>query len=156
MLAVLLAFFVNGPVLPDLPRQWAQFSRSGSLNHVSEIIDIATGDRGKDAEFRYILRRTKNSLKAEPEVAWADSATCPAVRSVIASMRKIQVPSPAPYGLENQSAAITLDGTGYSLTAPSSDNMGRLTISSNIGTPLAAWVDTSLKQLETCWKTTAS
>jgi len=155
MLAVLLAL-VNGPVLPELPRQWAQFSRSGSLNHVSETIDIATGDRGEDAEFRYILRRTKNSLNAEPEIAWADSATCPAVRSVIASMRKIQVPSPAPYGLEGESTAITLDGTGYSLTAPSSDNMGKLTISSNIGTPLAAWVDTPLKQLETCWKTAAS
>ncbi|WHU01330.1 hypothetical protein [Sphingomonas sp. NIBR02145] len=155
MLAVLLAF-MNDPALSDLPRQWAQFSRTGALNHISENIDIATGDRGTDAEFRYILRRTKNSLNAVPEIAWADSATCPAVRSVIASMRKIQVPSPAPYGLEDKSTALTLDGTGYSLTAPSSDNMGKLTISSNIGTPLAAWVDTSLKQLEACWRTTAS
>ncbi len=154
MLTVLLASVISAAP-SDLPRSWAQFSRSGALNHVSETVDIATGDKGKDAEFRYVLRRTKLTLSAEPEVAWADSETCPAVRSVIVAMRGIQMPSPAPYGLPDGSAVITLDGTGYSLTAPSSDNMGKLTISSNIGSPLASWVDTSLKQLESCWRTSA-
>jgi len=155
MLTVLLAL-VNGAASADLPRQWAQFSRSGALSHVSETVDIATDDRGKDSKFRYVLRRTKRKLNAEPEVVWADSETCPAVRSLIVAMRTIQMPSPAPYGLPGESAAITLDGTGYSLTAPSSENMGKLTISLNIGSSLASWVDSSLKQLESCWRTAAS
>ncbi|MGK6318050.1 hypothetical protein [Sphingomonas sp. DT-204] len=141
---------------PELPRRWAQFSRSGALSHVRETVEIATGDRGDKAEFRYKLRFTKRSLRGKPEIKWADSATCPAVRSVIIGMRNIKMPSPAPYGLPDQSMSITLDGIGYSLTAPSSDNMGNLTISSNTGSPLAAWVDASFKQLETCWTTAAS
>ena len=154
MLALLLAFTSNA-AQPELPRQWAQFSRSGALSHVSETVDIATGDNGNSADFRYILRFTKRSLRGDPQIAWADSATCPAVRSVMVSMRNIRMPSPTPYGLPGQAMTITLDGTGYSLTAPSSDNMGKLTISSNIGSPLASWVDASLKQLESCWTTAA-
>jgi hypothetical protein len=150
MLLFLLAL-VDGGAQSELPRQWAQFSRSGALSHVSEIVDVATGDRGNTSEFRYILRFTKRSLSRDAEVTWADSATCPAVRSVIDGMRNLKMPSPAPYGLPNQSMTLTLDGTAYSLTAPSSDNMGKLTISSNIGSPLARWIDASLKQLETCW-----
>jgi hypothetical protein len=150
MLAFLLAF-MNSAAQPELPRQWAQFSRSGALSHVSETVDVATGDKGTNPDFRYILRLTKRSLGADPQIAWADSATCPAVRSVIAGMRNIRMPSAAPYGLPGETRSITLDGTLSSLTAPSSDNMGKLTISSNIGSPLASWIGASLKQLEPCW-----
>jgi hypothetical protein len=155
MLTFLLAF-LEGAAQSELPRQWAQFSRSGALSHVSEIVDIATGDRGNSVQFRYVLRFTKRSLKAKAEIAWADSTTCPAVRSIIESMQKIKMPSPAPYGLPDQSMTLTLDGTAYSLTAPSSDNMGKLTISSNVGTPLAHWIDASFKRLATCWTKAAS
>lgn len=146
-----LLVLAEGAAQPDLPRQWARFSRSGALSHVSETIDIATGDRVGKAEFRYVLRFTKRAHGAEPEIAWADSATCPAVRSVMTAMRDIAMPSPAPYGLADEAMTITVDGVGYSLTAPSSDNMGNLTISSNVGSPLASWVDASFKQLEACW-----
>jgi hypothetical protein len=152
----LLLVLLESAVQPELPRQWARFSRSGALSHVSETVDIATGDRSDQAEFHYKLRLTKRSLGAGLEVRWAESKTCPAVRSVIVSMRDIKIPSPAPYGLPDQSMSITMDGTGYSLTAPSSDNMGKLTISSNVGSPLASWVDASFKLLETCWTTRAS
>ena len=152
MLVLLLAL-ANSAVQPELPRQWAQFSRSG---HGRETVDIATGDRVKKADFRYTLRLTKRSLGADPETAWADSATCPAVQSVIVSMRNIQMPSPAPHGRWSDSMPITLDGTLYSLTAPSSDNMGELTISSNVGSPLASWIDASFKHLESCWTTAVS
>lgn len=154
MLAFLLVL-LGSDLQSELPRKWAQFSRAGALNHVTETIEIATGRGTTGAEFRYTLRLTRRALEAKPEIRWADSATCPAVRSVIVAMRDIKMPSPAPYGLPDRSASITLDGTAYSLTAPSSDDMGSLTISSNTGSSLAAWVDTSLKQLESCWTTAA-
>jgi hypothetical protein len=141
---------------PELPRQWAQFSRSGALSHVSETVDIATADRGNSRAFRYTLRLTRARLGAEPTVTWADSASCPAVQPVIAGMRDIRMPTPAPYGVPGGEAmTLTLDGARYTLAAPSSDNMGRLTISSNIGSPLAAWVDAALQQLAPCWTGTA-
>lgn len=154
MFEIFLAFMSATPQ-SELPRQWAQFSRAGQLNHITETIEVATGDRGQDNAFRYILRRTKRTLNGDSQIAWADSATCPEVRSVIASMRDIPVPSLAPYGLPGEARSITMDGTLYSLAAPSSDNMGKIAISSNVGSPLASWVDASLEQLASCWTATA-
>lgn len=149
MLLVLLDTAAQAP----LPTQWAQFRRSG---HISETVDITTGDRKGDPEFPYRLRYTRSFLQGAPEIKWADSATCPAIRTIVMSMRSIKMPSPAPYGVSTQSMTLTLDGTLYSFAAPSSDNMGKVTISSNVGSPVAAWIDASLKQLAPCWATAAS
>lgn len=155
MLLMLLVFLDTAAQAP-LPTQWAQFRRSGALSHISETVDIATGDRKGDPEFPYRLRYTRSSLQGAPEIKWADSATCPAIRTIVMSMRSIKMPSPAPYGVPDQSMTLTLDGTLYSFAAPSSDNMGKVTISSNVGSPVAAWIDASLKQLAPCWATAAS
>jgi hypothetical protein len=158
---MLLLVLANGagqpdlPDLPNLPRQWAQFSRAGALSHVSETVDIATGDTAGSRTFRYTLRFTRRRGDGKPEISWADSATCPAIQAVIADMPNIKMPSPAPYGLPDQPLTITVDGTLYALSAPSSDNMGRLSISSNIGSPLAAWIDSAFPKLEPCWQATA-
>jgi hypothetical protein len=154
MLAILLVL-LSETAQPDLPRQWAHFSRSVSLKHVDETVDIATGDMAGGADFRYILRLTTRSLGADPKVAWADSATCPAVRTVISTMRSIRMPSPAPYDWSDRSKAITLDGTRYSLTAPSSDDMGKLTIMATGDSALESWVNDSLKALAPCWRSKA-
>ncbi|MFD1951770.1 hypothetical protein ACFSGX_13430 [Sphingomonas arantia] len=153
MLSIL--FILAAATQPPLPLQWAQFRRAGALSRVSETVDVATGGKRIGADFPYQLRFTKDALGEKPQIKWADSATCPAVRSVIASMTSIKMPSPAPYGVPGEQMMITVDGTGYSLTAPSSDNMGEITISSNVGSPLAAWIDASFKQLAPCWKTSA-
>lgn len=155
MLPILLVL-ADAATQTPLPSRWAQFSRSGALSHVSETVEIATGDNKSDIDFPYKVRFIRYSLKSAPEIKWANSATCPAVRSVIASMRSIKMPSPAPYGVPGESMEITVDGTGYSLTAPSSDNMGKMTISSNVGSPLAAWIDSSFERLAPCWKAAAS
>ena len=154
MLSVLILLSAAVAGTP-LPMQWAQFSRSPALRGVSETVDVATGNRtGND--FSYKLRLTIYARQGEPSVKWTDSAACPAARAVIASMTSIKMPTPAPYGVPGGSQFITVDGTQYFLTAPSSDNMGTMTISSNVGSPLAAWVDSSLKQLAPCWKMAAS
>jgi hypothetical protein len=152
MLSLLLALQV-APAPPELPRQWAQFSRAGALSHVRETVDIATGPRSEARAFRYTLRFTRQRGDAAPVTSWTDSATCPAVRAVIADMPNIKMPQPAPYGLSDGPLSVTMDGTRYALSAPSSDNMGRVSISSNVGSPLAAWVDTAFEKLKPCWQT---
>jgi len=47
---------------------------------------------------------------------------------------------------------IILDGIGYSLEAPSRN--GRISFDSNVRTPLAEWVEASLKALGPCWTAT--
>jgi hypothetical protein len=155
MLPILLVLAEVAAQAP-LDRQWAQFSRAGALSHVREVVEIATGHQKGSTGFPYKLRFTRRTLDGNLEVKWTDSATCPAAPSVIASMQNIKMPSLAPYGVSSESMVITLDGTGYSLTAPSSDNMGKITISSNVGSPLAAWIDATFKKLESCWKATGS
>jgi hypothetical protein len=44
-----------------------------------------------------------------------------------------------------------MDGTGYSLRAPTGFANGTLTITSNVGSPLAAWIDGAFRTLEPCW-----
>jgi hypothetical protein len=152
---ILLFVLADGASQTELPRQWAQFSRAGALSHVSETVDIATGDRAGSKEFPYTLRFTRRRLDAIPEIRWADSATCPAIRTVIADMPNIRMPAPAPYGLPDQPLTITMDGARYALSAPSSDNMGRMSLSSNVGSPLAVWIDAAFEKLKPCWQANA-
>ncbi|WP_448664218.1 hypothetical protein ACG3SL_05950 [Sphingomonas sp. CJ20] len=155
MLPALLLLLQAAPE-PSLPRQWAEFSRAGALSHVRETVAIATADRQGATQFRYRLRLTRETLGKPNEVRWADSAECPAIHAVMAKMRDIRMPAPAPFGVPGDNAVIVLDGVGYSLTAPSSDAAGALTIRSNMGSSLAAWVDASLSQLAPCWKPATS
>jgi len=49
---------------------------------------------------------------------------------------------------------ITADGVAYTLEAPAQygNILGsHIRFNSNIGTPLAAWVDESFRKLEPCW-----
>jgi hypothetical protein len=131
---------------------WAQFSRSRSLIYVIETVDVATVERGSANTFRYKLRLTRKNLKGARQVRYADSGNCPAIQNVIKSMKSLKMPAPAPYGWWDGPLRLRVqDGIGYSLSAPSSDSNGQMTISSNMGSPLAAWVDSALKKLEPCW-----
>jgi hypothetical protein len=60
-------------------------------------------------------------------------------------------------GLENDEIIITGDGVRYRLVA-SAEYPGKsaydFEIQSNSDTPLARWVDNSLRSLEPCWTTT--
>jgi hypothetical protein len=60
-------------------------------------------------------------------------------------------------GLGSEIAELVLDGVSYTLEAPGrvGKGYGRFSISSNIGTPLARWADTTLAVLEPCWSAQA-
>ena len=154
MLSILIALAAVADPTP-LPMQWAQFSRSPPhilIRGISETVDIATGTQKNSADLPYRLRLTTRTFGGRTvKVEWADSVRCPAVRAVVLSMTEIKMPSPAPYGSPGKSDVIMSDGTEYFLNAPSSDNMGSITIASYGGSPLAAWIDSSLKQLASCW-----
>lgn len=149
---MLLIALAAAAVHVPLPSQWAQFSRSGVLSHSTETVDIAAGNQTGPTRPGYLLRYTRSMPGQETEIKWANSGDCPTIRTVIVSMQDIAMPSPAPYGAPGQSVEIILDGAEYLLTAPSSYSNGRLTITSNVGSALATWVDSSLKQLAPCWK----
>ncbi|WP_068080549.1 hypothetical protein [Novosphingobium rosa] len=158
----LLLMFAQAPVQDaaansPLLNQWAQFSRAGALNRVRETVDIATGESPQGAPFAYRLRFTRQAPAnhgrgRQTRVQWADSASCPAIRPVMAAMGGITMPRPAPYGVPGQEMTIVMDGAIYTLSVPSSDAGGEIRISSNVGSSLADWVDRSLEALAPCWK----
>lgn len=149
--ASLLVSAASTDVFAD--RAWGQFLRSGALSHHVEIVDIAVD--GKSAgQLEYRLRLTDQKFGSPARVSWADSRTCPAVRVVLTRLRALSPPVIVPPGFPPEPSEVLVDGTGYKLTVPVADSVGqsRLTWTSNIGTPLAGWVDNSLKSLEPCWK----
>jgi hypothetical protein len=133
---------------------WAEFSASPALKR--ETVRVEVGTLGYDRErkqLEYWMRRSFKGPKDE-NVTWTDSVRCPAVREVVRAMHDVAAPRPAPPGIDEPSnIVVTADGTGYQLRAPGryGDLMARVEMSSNVGTPLARWVDSSLGALDRCW-----
>jgi hypothetical protein len=129
---------------------WAEFSRAGALSHTRETIAVRTARGEPPNRVEYQLIYTREHLGTS-ETFSTSSVTCPAARKVILSMRELTMPRPAPYGAGGDSGSIVLDGTTYVLSAPTNYPAGRMTISSNIGSPLARWVNHAFRALEPCW-----
>ena len=129
---------------------WAEFSKNPALHQGFESVQVGTlgSDRGR---LHYWLRRTVKDGDKET-ITWSDSLSCATVRPVLAAMRNLPAPRPAPYGFD-QRGDITLDGVGYMLRTPArfGPHTADLTIRSNVNTPLAQWIETSLTALAPCW-----
>ena len=150
-LALLAAPLVQAPPLPA-DDGWAQFSAHHMLSHID--FDVAIGStQSNKGEVIYWVRRTTRHPGQSLGVAHADSVRCPAVLAVLRSMRDLPAPRPAPPLLDNADILVTADGTLYELHAPaaySGKTPGEISLSSNVGTPLADWVERSLAALQPC------
>jgi hypothetical protein len=127
-----------------------RFSRAISMLGTEESVTIvAIRIDASHVEYRADHFRSGRT-KGEP--ASATSRSCPAIREIVASMPNIPLPRPAPYGLNNVDRGTIFDGNSYKLQVPTNYPNSQMTIVSNVGSPLAAWVDGALKKLEPCWK----
>lgn len=150
MLPLMLALVAGFDQTP-----WAHFSRTPYLRGEAETVEIGSDNRDRAAGFSFMLKLTRQKRGAQPVTLWADSTSCPAIRPIVAGMAKLTMPQPAPVGMPGASQTVIVDGTEYELSAPSTDVMGALTIKSNEGSPLSAWVDDALKKLDRCWVASA-
>lgn len=151
MLALLLLLTAADAAPPPLPYAWAEFERSGALSHVDETVAIATdGTDPRTHEIEIKLRYVTRSPR-DRTILWANSRTCPALKPLLTSMHALEMPRPLPYGTHFAPGPMVIDGTGYRLRAPSSFSNGTLTITSNVGSPLAKWVDGAFATLAPCW-----
>jgi hypothetical protein len=147
---LLFALLASAPIPAELGPAWAEFSRVPSTRMMKTQIDVGTlgYDRGRKQLDFWLRRRVTSGTKQQEEVTWADTRTCPAARRLLASMRDIPVPKFAPVG-SSKGPPVILDGVGYSLRTYS--DQGMLTDGTNVGTPLAVWIDSALKTLRPCW-----
>ena len=128
---------------------WARFSAHHYLPHVD--IDVAIGTTRSDkGDVTYWVRRSTRRPRQWVEVSSTDSVRCPAILEMVRSMRDLPVPRPAPPLQDSTDIVVTADGTGYELHAPIASPGMDVTLSSNVGTPLADWVEGSLTALGQC------
>ena len=151
MIGSLVALLISATVEPD---PYLTFSRSPAFDHRVTTVEVGSlqtsGDRW-DYWFRRTVRLGKHSA-----TWWTDTRRCPAARWVVDEAIKVSPPKMLVPGVKDrsyESPMITADGVGYSV-----ESMGHydgrtsdLSFSSNVGTPLAEWVDESLRKLEPCW-----
>ena len=150
MLIAALALLASQPVPAD--DGWARFSAHHALSRVSIEVAIGTMRSDKGAVI-YWVRRTTKRPGQWAEISRTDSARCPAILAMLRSMRTLPAPRPAPPLPGNTDIIVTADGTRYELHAPAAYpgmSEGAMTLSSNVGTPLADWVERSLAALGPC------
>ncbi|HEX5238424.1 MAG TPA: hypothetical protein VFW39_08180 [Sphingomicrobium sp.] len=153
VLVVLVSAFVAvAPVPFELGPAWAEFSREPAGRSTKTEIEVGTlGYDHARGQLDFWFRRTVTSgIKNEETVTWTDTRTCSAARPLLASIRDIPVPKFAPVG-SSKGPPVMLDGVSYSLRTYS--NQGLLTEQTNVGTPLATWVDAAVGILSQCWST---
>lgn len=145
----------------------------------ASAVQAAPSDRPTWATLRYseALRRGEfvygfgNSSEQTPQAAWvrrtsivdgvqtvdwADGKRCPGVGRVVQALADLPPVKPR-LPFDGNDGEIITDGIGVTLDVESSYGSfygTRLTISTNLGTPLADFAATLRRELEPCWSTT--
>ncbi|WP_344707679.1 hypothetical protein [Sphingomonas swuensis] len=150
LLASLLAVVQADSV--SLSPSWATIGRNPALRRSKETVEIGTIAGTRPGGIRYWMRRTYTE-RGTTSVGWTTTADCPGSRELIGTMEQITAGPDVP-GQGRESPWLILDGVGYSLDAPGriGDGGTRFRITSNVRTPLAAWIDRLLAALQPCWK----
>lgn len=127
------------------------FGRAPSFEPREVKVEVGVLRAGSRSDFW--LKRTVIQKKAKA-VWWTDTVRCPTARSVLAEVRNLAMPRVSVPRLGNDELIITGDGVVYRLVA-SAEYPGKsaydFEMRSNSDTPLARWVDNSLRSLEPCW-----
>ncbi len=127
------------------------FSRSPALRRSSEQVGICNDPDSTPTARHHLFRRTTTN----PErITYASTRTCPAARAQLEALERLELPVPDVPGLGNDLQVITMDGAGYRLRANAlyGQHGADIAVGSNIGTPLARWIDATLAALAPCWR----
>ncbi|MFT3966058.1 MAG: hypothetical protein QM690_09270 [Sphingobium sp.] len=138
-----------------LSGQWATLTIEPQLrrNHIEIIFGTLRLDP-VTKPLEYWIERRERRGSAET-MAWADSRRCSPLHPLIAAMRDLEPLRPDPPGFNDDAAlSLAVDGTLYRLegSGRTGDRQsGRFSMSTNVGTPLAAWADRLEAELKPCW-----
>ena len=150
---LLLAMPVPTADPPPRPPQAVgfRFSRAGSFDGSVAIEVSRTFGQPMILHFRRELAKRGGPA----QIDHADSASCPGSAAALAAAEKLPMPIPDVPGFGAESTTIIMDGANYRLEAYGvhrDGQSGRLSIESNVGSPLALWMDEMFETLEPCWR----
>ena len=126
------------------------FSRALALARTRQAVCV---ERSREPG-QWSLRRTATDRSGAESVTYTDTRACPAALQVLQAVENLELPRPDLPGFGKELEVITLDGAGYSLTTAAlyGGDAGEIKVQSNVGTPLARWIDGALNALEPCWR----
>jgi hypothetical protein len=161
LMALMLQAAVFGTPPPDPATfdktVWGRFSRAIALRHTREEVAIAhERDDAQPTRPTVRLRLTVHEPGGQTTVYWADSRTCPVAQEIAERFLALPMPRPDPPRPPSpEDSVIIMDGIGYAVTLPVGYGRGSIadpaTFTSNVGTPLATWVEGSFAALRPCW-----
>lgn len=148
---MIAALLLQVESVEPLPRDvWASVSAHAALSRKSRVVEYIR-DADDERDEQYTLRLTIQQSDEPPIVMWASSRTCNGVREAVSRLQTVPFPH---VEMPRDDLIITTDGVGYVVqfnATYGSDIEGPMTLHSNIGTPLANWVEGTFAVLRACW-----
>ena len=129
---------------------WASISVRVPIAQISTTIDFVKEAAGTTSS-EYTLRLIERRADGSTETLFADGRTCSGVRDAVEGLRSLPFPV---VSLPRDDPELVIDGVSYSVRFSArygSQFSGPLELRSNIGTPLAAWVDGTVARVKPCW-----
>jgi len=147
---MIVAILLQAASLPALPADaWVRVSASVG-SHRATIIDFIT-DPVDTRDGEHTLRLITRTGDGSSISSWATSRTCRGVREAVEALGSIPFPAvPSP----RDGTEIIVDGVTYSVLFSArygTQDSGLLELRSNVGTPLAAWVNKMIATTKPCW-----
>jgi hypothetical protein len=151
MILAALAFLAQPAPLTDCAT--LRFSRAPAMGGgETQRVGICRDPDGRPGDF--LFQRSAGRRDAAPVTTYATSRACPAALRQLIALESLELPRPNVPGLGDELQTITMDGVTYRLEGlglygPASANF---TLESNVGTPLARWIEGTLATLAPCWR----
>lgn len=152
MISVLLAAaLVQAAPDPFADGAFLRIRVDAALSRRSRRIDVVARSV-PDHGIRFLFRRTGSDNTPDD---WATGETCPAAIDRLEALARVALPAPEIPGVGPRPTRIIVDGATYTVDvhAVHPDGQGGdLRVTSNVGSPIARWVDALALALEPCWQ----
>jgi hypothetical protein len=149
MTSVLLAL---APPAPLMDCGTLRFSVSPAMAGGSQQVGVCRDRNGRPGEV--LLQRTTTRRGGSAVISYASTRSCPAARRQLEALEDLPLPHPDVPGIGDETRIMTLDGASYRLEGEAlyGPNSAEMRVESNVGTPLAHWIDATLAALMPCWR----
>jgi hypothetical protein len=137
---------------PFADRAFLHIRVDAMLSRRTRRIDVIAHDV-PDQGIRFLFRRIDGGDGA-PD-GWATGETCPAAIDRLESLSRVALPTANVPGVDRPPTQIIQDGAAYTIDVHAvhpDGQPGDLRVTSNVGAPIAQWVDALSVALEPCWQ----
>jgi hypothetical protein len=156
VMSIVLAAFALAAQPAEAPPRLGllRFSVVPARRRGSAVVDVGRipPDRGLH---HFSFRRTAPNADRPSPTRYANTITCPAARAPLEALEDLALPGIDVPAIGREPTEIILDGADYRIAGRvvhADGQPGEFELSSNVGSPLARWIDSMMAALEPCWQ----